>query len=82
MKNFLDQLVTNLRLTVLINGTVVEHKLLDHLNFDINSVVTIDNIEILPRYHYLAVDGVLSINEPFYCWYHKVSDQGWLLKPY
>lgn len=81
MKNFSELLATELELTVVVDG--VEHTagLRDTLDFAANATVIIDNIEILPRYSYLAADGVLTINEPFYCWYHRVSGQGWLLQP-
>lgn len=81
MKNFLDLLGTEQHLTVLINNTVTTCGLHDLLVFDVNNAVTVDNIEILPRYQYLAVDGKLTIPEPFYRWYHRVSGQGWLLEP-
>ena len=82
MKNFLDLLATELTLWVVVNGQGSSRALKDHLEFGVDDVVLIDNIEVLPRYNYLAQDGVLKINEPFYCWYHRVSDQGWLLTPH
>ena len=51
------------------------------LEFSANDNVTVDGIEILPKYQNLAVDGKLTILEPFYRWYHRVSGQGWLLTP-
>jgi len=51
------------------------------LEFSANDSVTVDGIEILPKYQHLAVDGKLTILEPFYRWYHRVSGQGWLLTP-
>jgi hypothetical protein len=32
---------------------------------------------------YLGFNGVwtFNINEPFYCWWHRASGQGWLLDP-
>jgi hypothetical protein len=81
MKNFLDLLGTEQCLTVSINNTVTTHGLHDLLVFNVNDAVTVDNIEILPRYQYLAVGGKLTIPEPFYRWYHRVSGQGWLLEP-
>jgi hypothetical protein len=51
------------------------------LDFAATDTVIVDGVEILPRYQYLAVDGRLTITEPFYQWYHQVSGQGWLLKP-
>lgn len=81
MKNFLDLLGTEQHLVIIVNNTVTTCGLHDLLIFDVNNVVTVDNIEILPRYQYLAVDGRLTIPEPFYRWYHRVSGQGWLLEP-
>jgi hypothetical protein len=81
MKNFLDLLGTEQHLTVLINNNVINRDLHDLLEFDVNDTVTVDGIEILPWYQYLAVDGKLTIPEPFYQWYHQVSGQGWLLEP-
>ena len=51
------------------------------LEFSVNDTVTVDGTEILPKYQYLAVDRKLTISEPFYRWYHRVSHQGWLLEP-
>ena len=82
MKNFSELLATNPQLTVTVNDTEMIIGLHDFLIFKGSDTVTIDGIEILPRYRYLADNDVLTINEPFYCWYHRVSDQGWLLKPY
>lgn len=82
MKNYLDQLATELYLRVVDNNQPKYVGLCDHLMFDSNATVSVDGIEILPKYHYLAVGGVLTINEPFYCWYHRVSGQGWLLIPH
>lgn len=81
MKNYLNQLDTDLRLTVTVNGVESNAQLQQSLMFNATDTVVVDNIEILPRYSYLAVDGKLTIDEPFYCWYHRVSGQGWLLKP-
>ena len=81
MKNYLDQLDTELRLDVVVNGKKSSYKLHDHLSFASTDIVTVDGIDLLPRYNYLAVDNKLIISEPFYCWYHSVSGQGWLLKP-
>jgi hypothetical protein len=81
MKNFLDLLDTELHLDVVTNGDRRCVGLHDELSFDANALVSIDGIEILPRYHYLAENSVLTIAEPFYCWYHRVSAQGWLLTP-
>ena len=81
MKNFLDLLDTDQHLTVSINNAVTTHGLHDLLVLNVNDAVTVDDIEILPRYQHLAVDGKLTIPEPFYRWYHRVSGQGWLLKP-
>ena len=46
-----------------------------------NHLVTIDGIDILPWYRNMATEGVLQSDQPFYCWYHTVSGQGWLLRP-
>ena len=51
------------------------------MEFDANDCVTVDDVEILPKYRHLAVNGRLTIPEPFYRWYHRVSGQGWLLTP-
>jgi len=51
------------------------------LEFSANDIVTVDGAEILPKYQHLAVGGKLTIPEPFYRWYHRVSGQGWLLTP-
>ena len=82
MKNYLDQLATELYLRVEINGRPQYAGLHDHLDFDADQTVVVDDIEILPQYQYLAVNGRLTINEPFYCWLHRVSGQGWLLTPH
>ena len=82
MKNFLELLDTDLKLSVVINNLEHVMSLHDHLEFDADHVVTVDNIEVLPKYAYLAVNSKLTINEPFYCWYHWASGQGWLLIPH
>jgi len=81
MKNFSDLLATELHLVVLINNTTCSVGWAMPLEFSANDTVTVDGEEILPRYQYLAVDGKLTIPEPFYRWYHRVSGQGWLLTP-
>ena len=81
MKNFSELLATELHLDVVVNGVLLSHGVHDHLVFDVTDVVTVDGIKILPQYHYLAVDNKLTISEPFYCWYHRASAQGWLLEP-
>jgi hypothetical protein len=81
MKNFLDLLDTKLQLDIVVNGEQQSAELHDCLTFNVNDSVTVDGIEILPKYRHLADLGVLSIPEPFYCWYHRVSGQGWLLEP-
>ena len=81
MKNFLDLLATKQHLDVVINGSTSVAGLHDHLTFSQHDVVTVDGIEVLPRYQYMASNGVLQIAQPFYCWYHTVSGQGWLLEP-
>lgn len=82
MKNFFELLVTDYYLDININGSNIRAGIKDRLEFNIHDTVTIDGYEILPRYQYLATDGVLKIDEPFYCWHHRVSGQGWLLSPY
>lgn len=81
MKNFSDLLATDLPLTVVVNNAVYSVELFLPLEFDATHTVTVDGIEVLPKYQYLAVDGRLTITKPFYQWYHEVSGQGWLLKP-
>lgn len=81
MKNFSDLLATEFYLDVCVNGICYTEDLLSTLSFNANDIVYIDNVEILPKYRYLAHDQNLSINEPFYRWYHRVSGQGWLLTP-
>jgi hypothetical protein len=82
MKNFSELLATDLKLDVVVNGTATAVDLYDNLIFDTNDTVVIDGVEVLPRYHYLVVNGTLTINEPFYQWYHRISAQGWLLTPH
>ena len=82
MKNFLDLLATELTLDVCVNGQRRVAGLHDCLTFDAIDSVTVDDIEILPKYSYLSSDGKLVIDQPFYCWYHQVSAQGWLLTPH
>ena len=81
MKNFSDLLATDLWLTISANQTCYQAGLHDRLEFNATDTVTVDGIEILPRYQHLAVNGRLTIPVPFYQWYHDVSGQGWLLKP-
>jgi len=81
MKNFSELLATELKLTVTVNGSTRLAKLGEPLKFDMDDTVTVDKIEILPKYRHLAAEGVLCISEPFYRWYHRVSGQGWLLFP-
>ena len=81
MKNFLELLDTNLTLEVIVDQHCYSADLHEPLTFDADHLVFVDGIEILPRYRYLAENGVLTIAEPFYCWYHRVSRQGWLLIP-
>lgn len=81
MKNFSELLATKLQLDVVINDLELTLGLRDCMVFKSDDVVTIDGIEILPKYKHLAVDDRLTIFEPFYCWYHRVSGQGWLLEP-
>ena len=81
MKNYLDQLVTDLHLEIAVNDVISWAQLHQTLIFDAADTVIIDGIEILPRFVYLAQDNRLTIDQPFYCWYHRVSYQGWLLQP-
>lgn len=81
MKTFLDLQATNLFLNVVVNGVQTQKGLKDTLEFNVTDNVTIDGFEILPKYQWLTNSSKLIINEPFYCWYHRVSGQGWLLQP-
>jgi len=81
MKNFLDLLVTDLKLNVVVNGNQYESELRTPLTFNAHDVVTVDGIEVLPRYQHLTSGSTLQISEPFYQWYHRASEQGWLLTP-
>lgn len=86
MKTFLDLLATDARLVVKIihstgMGEVLYLDLMDEIELKSNTTVTINDYEILPRYQYLAQDGILTIPAPFYSWYHDHSGQGWLLTP-
>lgn len=81
MKNFSELLATDLELEVTINGQSFTTNLKDSLAFKSTDTVSVDGIEILPRYNYLAHNETLEINEPFYRWLHRVSGQGWLLSP-
>ena len=82
MKNYLNQLVTNLYLRVTVDNRNYFAPLHENFQFSVDQTVIIDNIEILPKYQNLAVNRILEINEPFYAWYHKISGQGWLLVPH
>ena len=81
MKNFSDLLATEQHLAVSINNTTYSVGWAMPLEFSTNDQVTVDGDEILPKYRHLAVNGKLTIPEPFYRWYHRVSGQGWLLTP-
>lgn len=81
MKNFSELLATDLKLTIEINGSVSVCDLHEPLCFRIDDHVLVDGIEVLPKYHYLGVNGTLAITVPFYQWLHHASDQGWLLLP-
>ena len=81
MKNFSDLLATDLMLEVVVNNNWYLTGLQDPMQFQVKDSVTVDGIEVLPKYKHLAQDGWLKINEPFYCWYHGISGQGWLLTP-
>jgi hypothetical protein len=81
MKNFSDLLATDQHLAVSVNSTVQSVGWGMPIEFVATDTVTVDGVEILPKYQYLAVNGRLTISEPFYRWYHRVSGQGWLLTP-
>jgi len=81
MKNFSELLDIDFRLEVMVNGVINLHELADLLVFNNQDTVIIDGIEILPRYRHLAIDQLLTLDKPFYQWYHQVSGQGWLLEP-
>lgn len=81
MKNFSELLATDFSLEIIVNSEQTTAGLNDALVFRSDDTVSIDCIEVLPRYKHLAIDGILEFGEPFYCWYHRVSGQGWLLKP-
>jgi len=82
MKNFSELLATELELNVVVNGVATMANLHDNLIFNADDSVTIDNIEVLPKYWHLSTHGTLTISEPFYNWYHRASGQGWLLTPH
>jgi hypothetical protein len=81
MKNFSDLLATELLLCVQVNGSTSLVPLHQHMTFCAADHVTVDGIEILPKYRHLANYNQLVIAQPFYRWYHVVSGQGWLLTP-
>lgn len=81
MKNFLNLLATEQHLAVSLNNTTYSVGWAMPMEFSANDCVTVDGIEILPKYQHLAVDGKLTISKPFYQWYHQVSGQGWLIMP-
>ena len=81
MKTFLDLLATDYQLEISVNGRSFSAGLYDDLQFVSTDTVSIDGLEVLPKYHYLAENGTLNIKGPFYNWLHTVSGQGWLLKP-
>jgi hypothetical protein len=81
MNNFSELLATDLCLNLVINGQKSTAGLHDELTFDHGDSVTVDGIEILPKYQHLVIGQTLKISQPFYCWYHTVSGQGWLLLP-
>lgn len=81
MKTFSDLLATDYQLEVSVNGHSFSAGLHDDLQFVSTDTVIIDGVEVLPKYHYLAENGLLTINGPFYNWLHTVSGQGWLLRP-
>lgn len=81
MKNFLELLATDFVLDVVVDGQHRQAGLHQQLVFDADSTVTVDGIDILPKFQYLAQNGQLTISQPFYQWYHQQSNQGWLLRP-
>jgi hypothetical protein len=81
MKNFLDLLATEQHLAVSLNNTTYSVGCSMPLEFDASATVIVDGEEILPKYRHLAVNGKLTIPEPFYRWYHRVLGHGWLLTP-
>lgn len=81
MNNFSDLLATNSQLTVIVDGQTTYYDLFDTIVLDSNKSATINGYEILPKYHYLAQDNLLTIPGPFYSWLHEHSGQGWLLIP-
>ena len=82
MKNFSELLATDLKLNVVVNGKATDANLHATLIFAADDIVTVDGVDILPKYLHLATNGRLTINEPFYQWYHQVLGQGWLLTPH
>jgi hypothetical protein len=81
MKNYLDLLAINANLIVITDGTETLYQLFDTIVLDSTKPTTINGYEILPKYQYLAHDGILTIPGPFYSWLHEHSGQGWLLRP-
>jgi hypothetical protein len=86
MKTFSDLLATDAGLVVKIThptgmGEILYLGLDDIIELKVGTDVTINDYEILPKYQYLAQDGVLIISAPFYSWLHNHSGQGWLLNP-
>jgi hypothetical protein len=81
MKNFSELLDTELYLEVQCNGQIEFVPLLSPLQFLANATVVIDGIEVLPKFWHLTDQGMLTIDQPFYQWYHHASKQGWLLTP-
>lgn len=74
-------LATEPQLTVVVNGEQRCADLRENFEFNAGDLVTVDDYEVLPKYSYMAENGVLRITEPFYVWLHKASGQGWLLMP-
>ena len=71
MKNFSELLDTKFYLQVDYNGQRRDVPLLRTFRFPADAEVSIDGIEVLPRFWHLSQDGFLVINEPFYQWLHK-----------
>ena len=81
MNNFLDLLATEPCLDVVCNGSHSQQPLLKPLTFPAEDTVSIDGIDVLPRFGYLCRHGKLTIDLPFYQWLHHATAQGWLLEP-
>ena len=81
MKNFSDLLAIEPKLVVRTDNRIINMGIRDTIALDCTQPTTINGLEVLPKFSYLAHDGLLTIPAPFYSWYHEHSGQGWLLKP-